>query len=328
MVGHAGAVTMDWSGWFPAGVDWREEEARVLWFRLGDYRFDDAYFSDTVARCARHPLNLAFARQTTLDVLEDAASTVRSPRISGIIFHLSRCGSTLISKSLAAIPNTLVISEAPPMDAIVRLRQRNAAVSEDQQVRWLRALTALFAAAHGPHDAYVIKTDAWHALDIPLFERAFPGVPWIFVYRDPVEILVSHAARMSYMMSFVNAPDFIGVDLAAAARIPRSEYHARVLGRIAGFVAEYLSDGEALVRYDELPAAIEERIAPRIGIQLGEAGRDAIRRSARYDAKRPGRLFESDSAAKQQAADMVLRSAAERFVVPEIQHLDVLAGRR
>ena len=43
------------------------------------------------------------------------------------LFHVSRCGSTLISQMLAALPQNVVISEAGPMDAILRSHLRNRA---------------------------------------------------------------------------------------------------------------------------------------------------------------------------------------------------------
>ena len=39
--------------------------------------------------------------------------------------------------------------------------------------------------------ALFVKLDSWHTLALPLFRRAFPSVPWVFLYRDPVEVPVS-----------------------------------------------------------------------------------------------------------------------------------------
>lgn len=318
----------DWSGWIPVGVDRRDSAQPVLWFRLGAYGFDDAYFSETVARCARHPFNLAFSRRTGYEELEEIAQALPPADLSGLIFHLSRCGSTLTSRCLSSIPGTLVISEAPPVDSLVRDRT----MTQEQQVRRLRALARIFAAAGGPHQRQIWKLDAWHTLNLDLFERAFPGVPWIYLYREPVEVLVSHGVRMSYMMSPANAPDFLGISLVDAMRIPRAEYCARVLGAIAAPIAEREAiDRDALVRYDELPQALWERIAPRFGMVLRSEEVDAMQRRALYDAKRPHEFFQDDRAAKQQAANAEFRALCERWVRPSVNRLDLAsqaAGNR
>ena len=46
------------------------------------------------------------------DLLDQAAA---EPGIdpTGFIFHLARCGSTLVSQMLAALPEHIVLSEAP-----------------------------------------------------------------------------------------------------------------------------------------------------------------------------------------------------------------------
>ena len=41
-------------------------------------------------------------------------------RPSGFIFHMSRCGSTVISQMLAALAEHVVVSEAGPIDALAR----------------------------------------------------------------------------------------------------------------------------------------------------------------------------------------------------------------
>jgi hypothetical protein len=46
--------------------------------------------------------------------------------------------------------------------------------------------------ARGPKQMrYLIKLDSWHIRDLAFFRTVLPDVPWIFVYRDPLEVLVS-----------------------------------------------------------------------------------------------------------------------------------------
>jgi hypothetical protein len=212
-----------------------------------------------------------------------------------------------------------VISEAPPVDSLVR----DGTLAQEQQVRGLRALARIFAAAAGSHRHHVWKLDAWHTLNADIFERAFPGVPWVYLYRDPIEVLVSHAARMSYMMSPANAPDFLNVPLVDAVRIPRIEYCARVLGAIVSpIAARDALDPNALVRYDDLPEAVWSRIASRFGMAPNSEEIAAMQRRALYDAKRPHEFFQDDRGAKQRAATAEFRAVCERWIRQSVERLD------
>jgi len=290
-------------GWIPVRVVADTDTGPAAeWCRLGDLRFEEPFFEQTVRRALQRPFNLAFRPRRPLDALPPG------PSPAGLIFHLSRCGSTLVAKMLAALPETVVLSEPPPVDHIVRAR-----AGEEQRARWLRALAGAFACGTGAKRLF-LKLDAWHALDLPLFARAFPGVPWIFLYRDPLEVLVSHARQMSWMMAAANGPDLLGVSVADAMRIPRPEYHARVLARICEAVLREGGAGARLVAYDELPDAALARIPALFGLDLSAADREAMRAVAHYHAKEPERAFVPDAAEKQSAAAPELHAAAERWL--------------
>lgn len=313
--------------WFPIGVFREEGRWLVDWCRLGSHRFVEPFFDETVERCLHHPFNLAFRRLTPLDELAENDPGALAP--SGFIFHLSRCGSTLVSQSLAASTENLVVSEAAPIDQIVRARRFEAGVRERDQVRRLRAIVAAFGRMRsGPERNFVLKLDAWHALDLPLFERAFPGVPSIFMYRDPLEIMVSHARHFSLFMASLNAPSLLGISLAEAQLMPRAEYHARMLGKICEAVVAHDITPDALVAYDELPAAIEERILPRFGIELTPQAQLNLRNSLERNAKMPQLQFSSDVEEKQREVTTEMRSAFERYVGKPYAELEAIHKRR
>jgi hypothetical protein len=309
------------AGWFPIRVYRTDAEWFVDWCRLGDLRFSDPFFEQTVSRCLR-PFNLAFRRQTALDDL--AESPGKSVPLAGCIFHLSRCGSTLISQTFAALPGNIVISEAGPIDEVLRMERHDPGVTDEQRVRRLRAIVgALCRRRDAREQRCIIKFDAWHTRDLTLIERAFPDVPWIFAYRDPLEILVSHSRNFGWIMAAVNAPSLLGVSVAESARIPRAEYHARVLARICEWLLEHHDRG-ALVHYDELPEAIWDRVAPLFRISLSADERALMRRAASRDAKRPDQPFVDDRTAKRGDVDEPTRAAAEGRLMPAYERIETL----
>jgi hypothetical protein len=219
------------NGWFPIRVYWDEGRPKVDWCRLGELRLEDPFFEQTVLRALRHPFNQALRLQTSLDLLCQAEKEQQGMRPDGLIFHMSRCGSTLVGRMLGALPGTLVISEPAPLDQVLRAKTHDPEVTDEQRILWLRALvSALGQRWHGDEQRYFLKLDAWHTLDLPLIERAFPGVPWVFLYRDPLEVLVSHHREMSWMMAAANGPHLLGVTVPDAFRIPREEACGTCLG--------------------------------------------------------------------------------------------------
>src|SRR5678816_558328 len=103
------------------------------------------------------------------------------------IFHMSRCGSTLVAQMLAALERNIVISEARPIDQVL-----GAKVDEERRIAWLRWIVNALAQRRRPaEEFFFIKLDAWHVLHLPLIQRAFPNTPWVFLYRDPIEVMVS-----------------------------------------------------------------------------------------------------------------------------------------
>src|SRR5947209_9663806 len=175
--------------WIPAMVHSGGTTPTVQWCHLGDLRFTDPFFEQTIWRAMKHPFNLLFSHHTPLNALDEQICELR---LAGLIFHMSHCGSTLVSRMLAALDCNVMLSEPAPLDRILKLPARLPDVSEEQLVRWMRSVVAALSRKRRAAERDVfIKLDGWHVLLLPLFRRAFPAVPWIFLYRAPLEVLAS-----------------------------------------------------------------------------------------------------------------------------------------
>jgi len=303
-------------GWFPIRLYWQASQVMLDWCYLGDLRFTEPFFEQTVAAALRHPFAAVFRHQTPIELLEELDAQRPGVPLAGLIFHMSRCGSTLIAQMLAALPTQIVLSEAPVLDMALRTRRGDPRVSEAQRIAWLRGLvSALCRPPSGQEQRAFIKLDSWHTLDLPLIRRAFPETPWIFVYRDPVEVLVSHQRQPgSQMVPGGLDPALLGLDLAGACALPQQEYRARLLERICASALE-ASAGQpgALLSYRQLPEAFGTHILPRFGVELSEAELALCRDAARADAKRPAEPFAPDSERKRAEASEDILEAARRL---------------
>lgn len=101
-----------------------------------------------------------------------------------------------MTQALAALPRHIVASEPQIIDDILRAARRDPRVSDDELRDWLcGAVRALRQPNAVAVERLFIKLDAWHILSLPLLRRVFPGVPCYFVFRDPVEVMVSLRTR-------------------------------------------------------------------------------------------------------------------------------------
>jgi Nif11 domain len=316
-------------GWLPAHTFWQDGELYVGWSYFGDRRLVEPFFESSLRRALEMPFNLLFQYTTPIARLADwlAAHPGLTPR--GFIFHMSRCGSTLVTQMLAALSHNLVISEAPPLDVVVQARVRRPDLSEQQQALWLAWMTTALGQPRCGEQAMFVKLDCWHTLALPLFRRAFPSVPWVFLYRDPVEVLVSQLdAPGMHTVPELGGAHILGTEAPFEAH-RREDYCARILARICEPVLAYARDGGGLlINYRELPAATWTAILPHFGVAVSPRDRTAMAEAARYDAKTPGMEFEPDAEDKQASATPALRAAAQEHLGDLYARLETLRHER
>ena len=317
-------------GWLPIVASWHGDELYADWAYFGERHLHAPFFAGDVDNCLLNPFSRLVRCATPIETIAAWLETQPHLQPSGFIFHMSRCGSTLLSQMLAAPPSNIVVSEANPIDTVVQAHLRRPDLSQDRQARWLTSIVgALGQKRRGHERAYFIKLDSWHSQELPLFRRAFPAVPWLFLYRDPIEVLLSHLRIPGAQM----LPDGIGAKLYGLERSygpgHAEDYYARVLAKIIEpVVQQYGEGGGLLVNYRELPQALFATILPHFGVACDEADRAAMTEAARYDAKTPSIAFASDSEAKQHRATEATRAAAARWLDGPYRRLEALrAGR-
>ncbi len=299
----------------------------VDWCHVGRERFIRPFFEDTINVCLRRPFNLLFRHQTPIEFLGEIYDRSPGIRPTGFIFHASRCGSTLVSQMLASMPSSIVISEAPPIDSILRTETRGSVESSETRVRWLKWMVNAFGQKrHGSEEKHLfIKFDSWSTLSLDLVRTAFPDVPWIFLYRNPIEIIVSHMDQRGVHMIPGVIPGLLhGITTSAVMQMPHEEYCARVLKRICRSAIDNAIDAKGLfLNYSSLPGAVTV-IAEHFGLKLSTEDLERVGSVARYNAKTPQMEFEPDSVKKNRAASAKARAAAVRWVEPVYHELESL----
>jgi hypothetical protein len=307
-------VSAPLAGWTPVRLGWAGGRAVVDWIRIGDVPFADPFFEQTVESAMRAPFNLAFRRRLPIESIP-LGEAVDNFRPAGLIFHMSHCGSTLISAMLRAVARNTVIVESAAIDGAVWAGLRQPELGFEQRARLLRAIAA--AIAYPRPGPVFLKLHALHALHLPLFASAFPGTPWAFVFREPVAVLVAQARRTgSELLQGVYPPDALGSDAATAHALPAGEYVARALATVCDSAIGHASDTGtgSFLDYATLPGAVFDRWLPALDVTYESEERAAMSGAATFDAKAPSRIFRSDSAAKLAEATPEILAAARSFL--------------
>jgi hypothetical protein len=239
---------------------------------------------------------------------------------------MSRCGSTLVSRMLAALPENLVISEAGPLDVLARA----VSIPEPERAEWLRwMVSALGQKRSGLETRYFIKFDSVTVLALMFIRRVFPSVPWIFLYRNPTEVLVSHLREPSAALSpgVITDVELIDKPLSEIVSMSPEDYAARAIGRICecaclGLQGAGIDATGMPVNYAQLPGAVWGDIARHFGVSFTSDEIRQMRGVALFHAKRPRQRFEADEENKLREASDSVRDAAERWVSPYYRELE------
>lgn len=297
-----GALTPpELDGWTPVRVYGGREPA-IEW-AIVERPFREPFFEQTADVALRRPFNAAFARRTPLAILDELDPGAVPPP-AGFVFHLSRCGSTLVARMLGRLASAEVLSEPQPVDALLRLHLSGRTGDE---ATFDRRLPALVAAMGGGGCSFV-KFHAWHVLELPRIARAFPTVPWVFVFREPRAVLRSQEREPgTEVLAGSIDPRYAGLDPANALAEPTLAYAGRMLRAFADAALRAPDADRALfVDYADLPHAVADRILPHFGVVPDVAERAAMDETALADAKRPDERFtETASPRPEPALDAV-----------------------
>ncbi|WP_338679334.1 sulfotransferase [Janthinobacterium sp. TB1-E2] len=276
---------MDLRGWYPLYVERGEalEDAAMCWRELGDTAFSDAFFVNTLARQPHEERRVC---RTPLAALTMMATLGNGLAPDAFIFHVSRCGSTLLSQLLSSLPQCIVMSEPPVIDSLLRLHHDGMAGSDG--IALLRqAILALGQRRTGEETHFFIKFDCWHIHSLDLLLQAFPGTPCLFVYREPLAVLASHQRqRGPQMVPGMLHPTQLPLPPHQLAPGDIDGYTSLVLTSLFDAALPHAAAGQLqLIHYKQLPDIVFSDVLARLGIAPTPAQLQAMRARSGVHAK-------------------------------------------
>ncbi len=328
-IGRFGGAPITCTGWPPPG--WLPAQSVPTggapafdWLWFGSAPLTLPFFGDHVARACALPLNNLLRIRTDLAAVIAGAAVEPALPLAGLIYHMSRCGSTLLAQQLAALPEIAMTSEAEPLDAVVQWVLLGGC-TDDTADRALHAIVAALGRERGSGAVrHCIKLDAWHALALPQLRRAFPAVNWVHLYRAATEVLVSTLEMPSLHTSPGMLPEaLLGFGFEPGMTI--EGFAAQVLARVNAAIVEGWSLGGGMViAYPQIRTAGVDRIAPHFGFRPDAADQARIAAAGMRDAKAPQQAFVDDTQRKAELVSATVATAAARWMESVQRDLDAL----
>ncbi|MGZ3896895.1 MAG: sulfotransferase [Flavisolibacter sp.] len=284
-------------------VPWRMirpfSEGLCEWLPLGDRVFTEPFFDETIASCRSLPGHRhRFKPVSSLEMMIEWAADRESLPVSALIFHVSRCGSTLLSQLLGCDPENSILSEVPFLDEVLRIPYREPLQAPVSTASCLAAALRWYGQKRTPRQqACFIKTDSWHLHSYETLRRIFPRVPFILLYRNPVSVLLSQQRQRGLQsVPGLIEPGVFGFPPETARETNLDHYMASVL-------YSYYSQMNRILEKDPLAFGFDydtgmRQIVSQVYALLQRKAGTALEahwdQRCLYHAKRPGQRFEAD----------------------------------
>lgn len=303
----------DLARWTPIRFDFSGRIPTIDWADLSAVRFVEPFFDETVTRWSTG----LQARPLVRTGLEALVALDAEPSLdpAGMIHHFSRCGSTLVSRLLSTVPGVVVVAEPSPLNALLGLDP--ARVDDVTLVRVVRLLVrALGRRRHGDEQHLVLKCTSWNIRRQEVLTAAFPDTPWVWVQRDPAEVVASLLATPPGWLGHRTPPPQtalrFGIDPAAVLTMPRTEFAARALNAMLSSAAAG-PPRRLCIDHAELPAAVWQRVGAHFGIAIDAAAIARMAELSRFYSKEvEPEIFSTDQRTAHAVTDE-MRDAARRF---------------
>ena len=318
--------TLDSGGWVPVGYDATGVGPRVIWANRPNL---DAPFFPKIALTRWQPEAGQFM-QTDFAAVVRRANSLPSAVPAGLIFHISRCGSTLISNLARCDDRAVVLSEpSSSVSGLFSPEMQN--ITPRSRTEVLRALIRLFGYRTGFQDGVerrvVIKFTAWDSLWVQEIRAVWPEVPALFLIRNPAEVVVSNLRKPATWITerfvpkrareFIELPD--GFD---RFEISNSELIALSLGAQCEALARSMDDKCLVMDYENIGLGTAVVLAQWLGLDI-EANRTAAEMVFNTYSKDPSKTtqFADDREKKREQVSPRIEEMVAKWVANPYRRL-------
>jgi len=281
--------------WIPVKLIEKDNEIYFEWIYLADIKYADPFFDESIAKCKSHDYNSKqFKVVSTLENLIEWSNGLISVELKSLVFHVSRCGSTMLSQSLATSSENIMISEAPIIDQILR----SDLFSLEKKSLLIKSVMQLLGQKRFPQQQHlIIKLDAWHIFKASYLRSIFPDIPFALLYRNPTEVLKSHQKMMGmHMVPNLLPSEIFGISVKEVHDLSFQQYGGLVLEKyFQGFLDFYKTDQNVvMLNYNEGMKAVVEKFIGFIKVDYSNDEVEKIYDRLKRHSKNENAVFAGD----------------------------------
>jgi len=143
--------------WIPYKLVNLQGQIHCRWLNTFNKTFIEPFFDETILKLkGLNSAHSAISSVSDLSMLEEWVAGLNSMEPTAFIFHISRCGSTLISQLLATSDQHIVLPEVPFFDDLLRLPyQHKGFTSKDASGLLMTAIKYYGQKTDGPRAAFI-----------------------------------------------------------------------------------------------------------------------------------------------------------------------------
>jgi len=301
--------------------------------QLGATPLAEPFFEQTITRLKTEedpPREIVTGLEAILT--EGAGSRAAAP--VGLVFHISRCGSSLIANGLRTARAAQVLAEARPLTSLFFPRPPTGYASADELWRsrrdaLARSLASIYSSyRRGEPEPIVIKWTSLNTVMLPSIRAVWPDTPCLFVVRNPLEVLVANLQPGGLIDTRRSAfgPGLSGCSARRLAKMPDEEYCARVIGNYLTTGLAELDADVWVIDYDDVNRQTLRAAARRFGLKLPFPD-EVLGKVFERHAKDPTakQRFRDDRRRKRRQATTAATAAVKQWAEPAYRSL--LASR-
>ena len=323
-------VFTDLKGWLPIDAVVVDGRPGLAWMELDGVDFLEPFFQQTIDRVkSEQPARRELF--TEFDTLVQLEQTFDSVPPTGFIFHSSRCGSTLLANACRALTGAIVLSEPPPVDKLIARfitdTDEHGTKAKLYSIFVRGVVKALGQRRTGDERHLFVKFACCSVSQIERLQPLWPDVPWVFLYRDPVETIVSN---IQHPPSWLLDEDrrvlasITGTSSDTVSAMTMEELCARAVGSFYSTANRVANNRALLLNYNQLSVAEISKVMQFFGVRPAATEMETIARQSQTYSKSfsEKRTFVADADAKQRAASDHVREMAARWANGPYQLLE------
>jgi len=329
--GEAAARIAANPGLLPVAVD-PMGRGKVFWADIGDHPLREWQFTYTMQHLVEaRAIKSAFT--TDFDIFEDDTIGADGIEPSGLIFHVSRCGSTLMAKALARLDSNIVVNQGTPLQRGFWARltddfRRPLEPSPENLQAFRRLVLAMTRRRSPAHTTAFVKLVSWNTLYFDFIRQAFPGVPLLFLYRDPVEVIASVIQRPVPALLAKGSRQgalLVNDDNADTSGMTDLEYLARCTAQYMKAALKGTEAGLKVLNYSSVtPENFATILECGLSFNPGEDELAVMREQFKYHSKddKDSKEFQVDNAEKSKTISDADKAMIRRICGDLVERLD------